>query len=34
MITECVHTLRTTLAVRFAVSVVTALGPDSRGCTT
>ena len=32
MITEWVHTLRTTLAVALAVSVVNADGPDSSGC--
>ena len=34
MITECVHRLRTTLAVALAVSVVNAEGPDSSGCST
>ncbi len=32
MITEWVHRLRTRLAVTFAVSVVSADGPDSSGC--
>ena len=31
MITEWVHTLRTRLAVAFAVSVLIAEGPDSKG---
>ena len=34
MITECVQTLRTTLAVKLAPSVVSAEGPESSGCTT
>ena len=32
MITEWVHRLRTRLAVRLAVNVLNADGPDNRGC--